>query len=459
MRLLKSVKYILLFMLSWAIFLPGPAAESAQQSETVRVVLAQQSTPLHFIANGDYQLVYSLTGQKIADISNQETWQVRLQNEQLFLQSAGKEYGPFKEPVTLQENNVRISVLAANGNVMEKNSLHDLVVLNAAGQTSSLTESNLYVQNPQDKKELSVSNDSNLNLITLRAETGQTRYRGDLEFRVESGMLLAINQLHVEDYLRGVVPAEMPSGWPLEALKAQAIISRNYALQRAEIISDTSYDLTNDQLSQVYAGYDAETSATDRAVEETAGMVMLHQGQLISAFFHSSSGGFIENSEDVWLDTLPFIKHKEDPYDLNNLHYDWQVHYTDEQLLEILNNRGYQFQYITAIDSTYTASGARIKKLVLNGMGTDNKTLQVELANADQVRIALGLKSSLVTLREEYDKEEKLTALHITGNGWGHGLGLSQWGANSMAKEGYTFRDILQYYYTDIVLVDHYGGY
>ena len=124
-----------------------------------------------------------------------------------------------------------------------------------------------------------------------------------------------------------MVPAEIPPSWPKEALKAQAVAARNCALQQVEVSRGSKYNLLDDQLSQVYRGYDAETPATNEAVEETRGMVMTSQGRLITAFFHACSGGFTENSEDVWLEQLPYIKGKADPYDKNDKHYDWQVDY------------------------------------------------------------------------------------------------------------------------------------
>jgi stage II sporulation protein D len=105
----------------------------------------------------------------------------------------------------------------------------------------------------------------------------------------------------------------------------------------------------------------------------------------------------------------------------------------------------------------YTASGARVKKLAVTGVGTDGKPLQIEISNADNVRIALGLKSALFTLKKEYDKDKNLTGVNISGSGWGHGLGMSQWGANGMAKLGYKYQDILKYYYSEIKIAPNYG--
>lgn len=456
MKLIVKTKQFLIFLSVFFVLLLPVVAEGAQKSETVRVALEKQAKSLSFIANGDYQLIDLSNDKVITRIGRKESWQVDLQAGQIILQRSGKKFGPFSGPVVVQENNTRVSVIAANRNVVEQPSMIDLVALNASGEAVNLSENtSLYVRNARDQKELASS--SGLNLIALQEGAEYKRYRGNIEFRVENGGLVAINELNIEDYLRGVVPAEMPSSWPAEALKAQAVVARNYALQKVEATSGSSYNLTNDQFSQVYSGYDAEVSATDKAIEETRGVVMLNRGKLISAFFHSSSGGYTENSEDVWYNALPYIKYKVDPYDKNNLHYNWQVNYTTAQLLEMFKNAGYKFKNITGIDTVYTASGARVKKLTVSGVGTDDKPLRAEIANADNVRIALGLKSALFTLKKVYDKDKYLTGVNITGSGWGHGLGLSQWGASGMAKQGYKYQDILKYYYSEINIVENYG--
>ncbi|MCG9969827.1 SpoIID/LytB domain-containing protein [Pelotomaculum terephthalicicum JT] len=456
MELKIRTKRFLIFLLACLVLLPPISAEGAQKFDTVRVALAKQTESMSFKTNGDYQLINLSNGKVITEIGSKESWLVELQAGQIMLQSSGKKYGPFSGPVAVQENNIRVSIIAADGNVAERTPVADLVALNASGEAVDISENTgLYVRNARNESEL--ASNKGLNLISLLEGTEYRRYRGNMEFRVESGSLVAINELNIEDYLRGVVPAEMPSSWPAEALKAQAVVARNYALQRVEATSGASYNLTNDQSSQVYLGYDKEVPATDQAVEDTRGVVMLNRGKLISSFFHSSSGGYTENSEDVWSSALPYIKYKKDPFDKNNLHYNWQVDYTAAQLLEMFKKSGYEFKKITGIDTVYTASGARVKKLTVSGVGTDDKPLRIEIANADNVRIALGLKSALFTLKKGYDKDKNLTGVNITGSGWGHGLGLSQWGANGMARQGYNYQEILKYYYSNIKIAENYG--
>ncbi|OPY58129.1 MAG: Amidase enhancer precursor [Pelotomaculum sp. PtaU1.Bin035] len=456
MRSKKGAKYIITFLLICIILFTAINADAALTFDTVRVVLARQAGSFDFKIDGDYQLVNLSTGKIITKLRKNEKWQVKLQAGQMEFQSPGGNFGSFSGPVAVQEVKNHVNIISESRGVADR-STSDLSALNAKGKAVMLFDNtSLFVKSAQDKKALTTG--GGLNLISLLEGSEYGRYRGSIEFRFDDGNLMAINELNIEDYLRGVVPAEMPSSWPAEALKAQAVVARNYALQKVEATKGQSYNLTNDQFSQVYHGYDAESPAADQAIEDTRGIVMLNRGNLISAFFHSSSGGYTENSEDVWSNPLPYIKHKDDPYDKNGQHYNWQVNYTTSQLVEQLKAAGYIFKEITDIDElARTASGARVKKLAVNGIGPDGKPLHVEISNADNVRIALGLKSALFTLNKVYDKEKKLAGVNISGSGWGHGLGLSQWGACGMARQGYNYQDILKYYYTDINFASSYG--
>jgi stage II sporulation protein D len=233
-------------------------------------------------------------------------------------------------------------------------------------------------------------------------------------------------------------------------------VSRNYALQRVRETRNASFDVTGDQYSQVYSGYNGETGATNRAVDDTAGVVMLNRGILIPSFFHSSSGGFTENTEDVWLTIVPSVRTKKDPYDQNDSHYNWQVNYTADQLIELLKNEG-EFRTIRDISFVTTTSGARMQEMTVTGVDAQGNTLRVKVSNADRVRMTLGLKSALFTMDKSYNKDENISGVRITGSGFGHGLGMPQYGARGMAQQGLTYRDILQFYFTDITIVNNYG--
>ncbi|HPU36141.1 MAG TPA: SpoIID/LytB domain-containing protein [Bacillota bacterium] len=434
------------------------AAYAAVGPGNVKVGLAIQADTIGFKTSGAYHLVEQSTGKEITRLEQGEQWQVRVENGQIMLEGRKERLGPFAGPVTVSELDLSFNVLSGTGQAVESSSSGHFFVLNGEGELSPFNSiDNPYAASSQKKTALTAAGDG-LNLVSLISGAASARYRGSLEFRVENGKLAVVNELNIEDYLRGVVPAEIPPSWPKEALKAQAVAARNYALQQVEVSRGSKYNLLDDQLSQVYRGYDAETPATNEAVEETRGMVMTSQGRLITAFFHACSGGFTENSEDVWLEQLPYIKGKADPYDKNDKHYDWQVDYTVEQLVAKLQGSGYNLAVLEDIEElARTSSGARIKSIAVSGQGTSGEPVRIVISNADKVRNALGLKSSLFTLEKVYDQEGILQGIKICGSGNGHGLGMSQWGARGMAAQGYNYQEILKYYYTGVEITGDYG--
>lgn len=432
----------------------------ATQAGTIRVVLQQQADSFNFKASGNYELVDQSTGKKIAALTRDGVVTVQLAKGGITLrmQDQKKTLGPFDHAVVIREGVINASISNGSGSNVKVVSTAGLAAVDASGKTVDLSSTGgLAVRGAGETVALSGTG-GGLSLVSLDGGTGYKRYRGSLEILLENGKLFAVNELNIEDYLRGVVPSEMPAYWAPEALKAQAVAARNYALQRAEVTRGDTYNVYNNMSSQVYGGYDAESPATNRAVEETSGIVMLSGGSLVQAFFHSSSGGFTENCEDVWKEPLSYIRGKADPYDKNDAYYNWQVTYTADQLKDAVNKSGYKFKVVTGIEElARTSSRARVEKIAVTGTAADGKPLRVEISKADNVRIALGLKSALFKMEKTYDKNKRLTGVKITGSGWGHGLGLSQWGAGGMAKAGYNYQDILKYYYTGINLVSDYG--
>jgi len=326
---------------------------------------------------------------------------------------------------------------------------------------------------------------------------GSRHYRGILYVHSSNGGVTVVNILPVEEYLRGVVPREMPSSWPIEALKAQAVAARTYALR--QVISKAGlglYDVVATTDSQVYGGVEGESLPSDRAVLETAGEVMRHSGQLISAVFHSTSGGHTENSEDVWSYRHSYLRGVED-YDQQSPHYRWVKTLELSQIEEKLLSTGLVVGKLLGIrPGTASSTTGRLKTVILVGSDT---TLEVD---ASTFRFALGLKSTWFDIsfmgeasgsyvKNSLDPEEDVfvvgadgevnewkvgkpyaiaanewlnkpfaytvmgyaplsAGVDFLGRGWGHGVGMSQWGARGMAEEGYSYKDILRYYYRGI---------
>ena len=149
------------------------------------------------------------------------------------------------------------------------------------------------------------------------------RYRGSIQVDVNGGRLRAINVVGLEQYLYGVVPAEVPDDWPAEVLKAQAVAARSYALATRKL--GGAFDLFPDVRSQVYRGIDEEEDSTNQAVDDTAGEVLMYRGRLAKTYFHSTSGGRTASVVDVWpgSDPVPYLVSVEDPYDSISPHHTW----------------------------------------------------------------------------------------------------------------------------------------
>jgi SpoIID/LytB domain protein len=149
------------------------------------------------------------------------------------------------------------------------------------------------------------------------------RYRGAIQVDVVGGRLRAINVVGLEQYLYGVVPSEVPDDWPAEALKAQAVAARSYAMSTRKL--GGAFDLFPDVRSQVYRGIDEEEATTNDAVDETAGEVVMYQGRVARTYFHSSSGGRTASAPDVWPDSgnVPYLVSVDDPYDTLSPHHNW----------------------------------------------------------------------------------------------------------------------------------------
>ncbi len=279
------------------------------------------------------------------------------------------------------------------------------------------------------------------------------RYRGDMKIfpsRWGSGVTL-VNVVPMEDYLRGVVPKEVISSWHTEAIKAQAVAARTYAAFHKGGYESSGYDVTDDTRSQVYGGISAETPSTDRAIRETEGEILTYKGKPIDAVFHSSSGGYTENSENIWGTSIPYLRGVKEvqngtpwtktiPLDAfaKNL-------YGEGTLKTIQLSR---LNIGKAHHSSDRGISGRVKSVKLGG-SKGNKTV-----TGAQIQKLYGLSSTL------FDIAVKGKNVVITGYGAGHGLGLSQWGAEAFAeqyknKKG-CYKDILAHYFTGAKLEKEY---
>ena len=295
-----------------------------------------------------------------------------------------------------------------------------------------------------------ISNEKNL-IIKSSDRRGiwinSKRYSGKINIVFRNNKILVINVLGVEKYLNSVVGSEMPHKWHIEALKAQAIASRTYALKKTNI---GLYDIDSTQTNQVYNGLESSTFKTRRAVRETRSLVITYKNKLINALFHSSSGGMTENSEEVWSDPYPYLVTVKD-FDQKNPRIRWNKKVSKSELKEIFPIIG-GIQKIQVLSITETG---RIKNLKIAGLYGE------KVITGKEFRSKLGLKSTLfrpIILENFYDKKDlnyqsdiqSSPYLSISGIGSGHGVGMSQWGARYMANKGYKANQILKYFYRGV---------
>ena len=273
---------------------------------------------------------------------------------------------------------------------------------------------------------------------------GGKRYSGLINIKNLNNEMFVVNILGIEKYLTSVVGSEMPHKWPLEALKAQAIASRTYALKKT---GNDLYDIDSTQRDQVYNGLESKTYKTNKAVKHTRSLVITHKNKLINALFHSSSAGMTENSEDVWRNKYPYLISVKD-FDQKNPKMYWKKKFSNKDL-QILFPKIGGINDFEILDITKTG---RIKNIKLIG-----KYGSLDFSGTN-LRKKMGLKSTLFrfkfinnNIQQEKNNINNLNStLVISGMGAGHGVGMSQWGAKQLAMNGYKAKDILEYFYTGI---------
>ncbi len=274
-------------------------------------------------------------------------------------------------------------------------------------------------------------------------------YRGRICVVKRGRDRFVINELDVEDYVKGVLYNEISHYWPMEALKAQAVVARTYALyQMFSSSGERIFDLKNDQSSQVYRGYNSERFRTNLAVDQTKGEVLISidSGELFPAFYHACCGGRTELPQEVWTgDFKCQFEVVRDPYCRFSPYRNWKLELDIEKFIHLLAGfgvRGGEIKHISVVE--YTISGRARTLLVITDKGQ-------YLIPASKMRMVLGpgkLKSTLFKVRAIGRK------VIFEGHGWGHGVGMCQWGAYNMALKGYTYEEILRFYYPHAVISD-----
>lgn len=268
------------------------------------------------------------------------------------------------------------------------------------------------------------------------------RYRGSLELRHKGGGLIAVNIVPVDGYLRSVVPEEMPVDWPAEAIKAQSVAARSFALASRGRHASEGYDLCTTTHCQLYTGTTAEKSASNAAIKATRGEVLTYGGKPIEALFHTDSGGMTENSEDVWGSHVPYLRAAKDTPAKT---MPWTKAISRADLEHKLAAKGHDIGKVRSLVLSPLAIGRSAKDRTASGRVktmTVKGTKGTATLSGTTWRSLLGLKSTL------FDAKLAKDMVTFTGYGSGHGLGISQWGAERMAAKGASYAEILHHYYT-----------
>jgi len=348
------------------------------------------------------------------------------------------------------------------------------------------------------------------------------RYRGNIEIDIdkENRKLNVINIISIEEYLYGVLKKEISPRWPKEALKAQAVAARTFAIFNMDKYIDKGYNICASTNSQAYGGVNHEDPLTNKAVDETRGVIITYKGKPINAVYHSDSGGYTEDSENVWGSFLPYLRSVESKYEekVSPPHHTWSYSINEKDLTEKLQKQGYEINSVVSIEPVKKSETGRTSEVVF--ITDNNKVINIKtndfrsLIGADLIRStlfnieAIGKESNITedikdkkeiedkeeqkesikeileqkkdwTIKEllelmkknkeerEKEKEEEVLKVEIvksnipltfifSGSGNGHGVGMSQWGAYSMALQGYRYQDILKYYYQGINIIKKY---
>jgi stage II sporulation protein D len=273
---------------------------------------------------------------------------------------------------------------------------------------------------------------------------GDRWYRGRALVVPTNSGLTAVNYVDLEHYLYSVLGGEMNGNWPQEALKAQAVAARSYALYQRQNAANETYDVGDTAGWQVYDGIEDESAGTQAAVNATTGQVLTHNGRIIEAVFHSSAGGCTENVEDVWVQALPYLRSVPD-FDQGSPVYQWTKNFSRSELSARITGVG----NILALTPIKTTQCGRVMSMEVEG-DAGRRTMK-----GDELRSALGLRSTLFTVVPEAAKgkaQSPPVGFQVIGRGFGHGLGMSQWGAYNLAARGTRYQQILLHYYKGTTL-------
>lgn len=324
-----------------------------------------------------------------------------------------------------------------------------------------------------------------------------SQYRGGLNFVRSGDSMVVVNVVGMEQYLYGVISREMSSSWPVEALKAQAVCARNYVANNLNKHAEYGFDVCNGVDCQAYSGTKPEGSGSYAPVDETAGEVLTYDGSLAELYYSSSMGNCTEDVANVWGNSVPYLVSVDNSYeDTENIpNGKWEGTLTREEATTIMRNKGYDVGDVTSIRAIEYSPAGRVTKLEVTGTaGTQvfereacrtifNTVTKSQMytvrgdaeQSGEEVAVTDGAQESMAQINEVlilgaggavvlrnapmytsngvYQKkfdaipEAQSTVFYFEGTGWGHSVGMSQYGAKGMAEAGFTYDEILDNYF------------
>ncbi|OIO02221.1 MAG: hypothetical protein COX65_03475 [Elusimicrobia bacterium CG_4_10_14_0_2_um_filter_56_8] len=348
---------------------------------------------------------------------------------------------------------IRVAIARNSASLNLKTSSRLYVQEVKSGQKYLLLEDSSYEVRPSGR-DISVAGQLLSSPVRLLASEGQDHirlgknlYKGDILLKISAeGRLDIVEYLSLEEYLYGVLPLEMSADWPLEALKAQAVASRTYALRYINPSRD--YDVTSGAERQVYGGTVKIGPRIIEAVNTTRGEVLKYKGKLINTYFHACCGGHTASAKSAWGDAvIKPLYGVADPFCKPSRHARWEYYISSSELLRFIQAQG---STALKIKSVRIYKKDRSGRAVSLRIGTDKGTKTV-LANDMRKRFGtFEFRSTYITgisrVKGGYE---------VSGRGWGHGVGMCQEGAKYMALKGRPYKRILRYYYPGASITDY----
>jgi stage II sporulation protein D len=333
------------------------------------------------------------------------------------------------------------SIVDANGNTLLAPGAGETFALRLKGCKIELT-------GPDESKQIVESGvifkSTSPNCIAIIPKSGQQvgKYRGDISAIASDNGIFLVNIVDLEDYLTGVLPAEMPADFKSEALKAQAVAARTYALANRGKHIGSGFDLCDDTHCQLYTGVAGEKPQTTKAVKDTTALVAVYNGKLISAQYCGDCGGITQDGGQPYLTSVQDQDANGSDYCEHNGH-EWSQSWKMEEFVKLLKKAYPALEGVTGISVTDTDASGRASNISIEA---DSGTINVSAA---KIRTLLGstfIKSTAFTVSVDGD------TVTFEGKGAGHGVGLCQRGANGLASSpsNFTFEQILKHYYTGI---------